>query len=79
MRPGPWIALGSTSFTCDIMEAFFALGDIRFLGLVVFSGALNDQEMVVIQVPAIRFSLNRYGFDFFFKPDRSRVVSGLIH
>ena len=37
-----------------IMEAFLLSGDILFLGLVVFSGALNNQEMPVTLLPAIR-------------------------
>ena len=56
------------------MEAFFGFGDNFFLGLVVFRGALNNQEMVVTRLPAIRFGLNRCGFEYLFKPDLSSMV-----
>ena len=38
----------------------------------------SNQEMVVTRLPAIRFGLNRYGFEYFFKPDRSSMVSKSI-
>ena len=63
----------------QILEAFFPSGVNLFLGLVVFSGALDHQEMAVTRLPAIRFGLNRYGFEYFFTPDRSSMVSGSIH
>ncbi len=40
-------------------------------------GTPPDQEMLVTRLPAIRFGLNRYGFEYFFKPDLSSMVSGL--
>ena len=42
-------------------------------------GTPPDQEMLVTRLPAIRFGLNWYGFEYFFIPDRSSMVSGLIH
>ena len=60
-------------------KPFLLSGAILFLGLVAFSGALNNQEMAVTRLPAIRFGLNRYGFEYFFKPDRSSMVSGSIY
>ena len=60
-------------------KPFLLSGVILFLGLVVFSGALNNQEMPVTLLPAIRFGLDRYGFEYLFKPDRSSMVSGSIH
>ena len=42
-------------------------------------GTPPAQEMVVTLLPATRFGLNRYGFQYFFKPDRSSMVSGSIY
>ena len=42
-------------------------------------GTPPGQEMLVTRLPAIRFGLNRYGFQYFFTPDRSSMVSGSIH
>ena len=39
-------------------------------------GTPPDQEMLVTRVPVIRFGLNQYGFEYFFKPDLSSMVSG---
>ena len=33
-----------------------------------------NQKVAVTQLPAIRFCLNRYGFEYLFKPDRSSMV-----
>ena len=35
-----------------------------------------EQEMLITRLPAIRFGLNWYGFEYFFKPDLSSMVSG---
>ena len=39
-------------------------------------GTPPDQEMLITQLPAINFCLNHDGFEYFFKPDLSSMVSG---
>jgi hypothetical protein len=45
-------------------------------GAPKIGGTPPDQEMLITQLPAIRIGLNRCGFEYFFKPDLSSMVSG---
>ena len=45
-------------------------------GAPKIGGTPSDQDMLITRLPAIRFGLNRCGFEYFFKPDLSSMVSG---
>ena len=63
---------------CDIMEAFFGFSNSLFARCsgIPWCSPQPNQEMLVTRLPAIRFCLNHYGFEYFFKPDLSSMVSG---
>ena len=45
-------------------------------GAPKFEGTAPDQEMLITRLPAIRFCSNHDGFEHFFMPDLSSMVSG---
>ena len=65
-------------FICDIIEAFFGFSDFLFarFSVIPWCSPQPNQEMLVTRLPAIRFCLNHDGFEYFFKPDLSSMVSG---
>ena len=69
---------GKRGVLCGIMEAFFGFIDSLFArsSVIPWYSPQPNQEMLVTRLPAIRFCLNRYGFECFFKPVRSSMVSG---